>query len=63
MFVLLGALLPFASGLLNSQRRYIWVLFPAFIVFARWGEWRWVDRFITALFLAGLGTDDRAVRQ
>jgi hypothetical protein len=41
--------------LLNSQRRYIWVLFPAFIVFARWGEWRWVDRFITALFLAGLG--------
>ena len=55
VFVLLGALIPFASGLLNSQRRYMWVLFPAFIVFARWGEWRGVDRFITALFLAGLG--------
>lgn len=37
-----------------SQRRYMWVLFPAFILLARWGERSWVDRLITALFLMGL---------
>jgi hypothetical protein len=38
-----------------SQRRYVWVLFPAFILLARWGERRWIDRTITLLFLLGLG--------
>lgn len=55
VFVLLGALIPFGSGLLMSQRRYMWVLFPVFIVLARWGERPWVDRAITALSLLGLG--------
>lgn len=54
MFVVLGALIPFSSGLLMSQRRYVWVLFPAFILLARWGERRWVDRLITTLSLLGL---------
>jgi len=54
-FVVLGALLPFSSGLLMSQRRYIWVLFPAFILLARWGHRPWVDRTITTLSLLGLG--------
>lgn len=53
-FVLLGALIPFSSGLLMSQRRYMWVLFPAFILLARWGEQSWIDRLINTLFLIGL---------
>ncbi|MGH2541989.1 MAG: mannosyltransferase family protein, partial [Ardenticatenaceae bacterium] len=54
VFVLLGALLPLNSGLLMSQRRYVWILFPAFILLARWGARPWIDRTITALFLLGL---------
>lgn len=54
-FVLLSLMITFNSGLLASQRRYVWVLFPAFIVLARWGQHQWFDRFITALFLIGLG--------
>ena len=53
-FVLLGAAIPFGSGLLMSQRRYMWVLFPAFILLAQWGRRPWVDRAITVLFLLGL---------
>lgn len=54
LFVLLGTVLPFSSGLLMSQRRYVWVLFPAFILLARWGEHEWVDRTVTTLSLLGL---------
>lgn len=54
IFVLLGALIPFSSGLLLSQRRYMWVLFPAFILLARWGERPWVDRIIITISLLGL---------
>jgi hypothetical protein len=54
-FVLLGVLIPLSSGLLMSQRRYMWVLFPAFILLARWGHRQWVDRAVTALSLLGLG--------
>ena len=53
-FVTLGALIPLFTGLLMSQRRYMWVLFPAFILLARWGERTWVDRLLTVLFLTGL---------
>jgi hypothetical protein len=55
LLVVLGTLMPFGSGLLMSQRRYVWVLFPAFILLARWGERPWVDRGITAVSLLGLG--------
>jgi len=55
VFVTLGTLIPFSSGLLMSQRRYVWVLFPAFILLARWGEHPWADRLITTLSLLGLG--------
>jgi hypothetical protein len=55
VFVLLGSLLPLSSGLLMSQRRYVWVLFPAFILLARWGEHPWIDRMITLFSLLGLG--------
>jgi hypothetical protein len=53
--VVIGALLPLSSGLLMSQRRYMWVLFPVFILLARWGANRWVDRAITTVSLLGLG--------
>ncbi len=49
-----GVLIPLSSGLLMSQRRYMWVLFPAYILLARWGTRPWVDRLISAIFLAGL---------
>ncbi len=55
MFVVLGALIPLSSGLLMSQRRYVWTLFPIFFLLARWGERPWLDRAITALSLLGLG--------
>ncbi len=54
IFVVLGALIPLSSGLLMSQRRYMWVLFPAFILLARWGHRPWVDRVITFGFVVGL---------
>ena len=53
-FITLGTLIPLFSGLLMSQRRYMWALFPAFILMARWGESPWVDRLLTVLFLVGL---------
>ena len=55
IFVWLGVMLAFSSGLLMSQRRYVWVLFPAFVLLARWGENPWIDRFITTFSLIGLG--------
>ncbi len=55
LFVVLGALIPLYSGLLMSQRRYMWVLFPVFVLLARWSEGRpWLERTITMLFAAGL---------
>lgn len=51
IFVWSGVLIAFSSGLLMSQRRYVWVLFPAFILLARWGKRPWVDRLITAVSL------------
>jgi hypothetical protein len=53
-FMIPGVILPLSSGLLMSQRRYMWVLFPAYILLARWGTRPWVDRLITAIFLVGL---------
>ena len=53
-FVLLGVLIPLNSGLLMSLRRYVWVLFPAFILLAEWGERPWVDKVITTFSLLGL---------
>jgi hypothetical protein len=55
VYVVIGVLLPFSSGLLMSQRRYVWVLFPAFLLLARWGENPWVDRIIFVFSLLGLG--------
>ncbi|GAB4426424.1 MAG: hypothetical protein OHK0015_07320 [Chloroflexi bacterium OHK40] len=54
LLITLGVLLPMSSGLLFSQRRYMWVLFPAFVLLARWGGQPWVDRVITAVSLAFL---------
>ena len=52
LFVWLGVMLPISSGLLMSQRRYVWVLFPVYVLLARWGRRPWADRLITALFLS-----------
>jgi hypothetical protein len=38
-----------------SQRRYVWVLFPAFALLGEWGERPWVDRLVLALSALGLG--------
>lgn len=54
IFVWLGVLIPFSSGLLMSQRRYVWVLFPVFILLARLGVKRWVDQVIVVLSLCAL---------
>jgi hypothetical protein len=54
VFVLLGVIMPFSSGLLMSQRRYMWVLFPVYILLAQWGHRPWVDRTVTTLLLLGL---------
>lgn len=51
LLVTLGVLMPLSSGLLMSQRRYMWALFPAFILLARWGGRPWVDRLIYSLSL------------
>jgi hypothetical protein len=51
----MGAIIPFSSGLLMSQRRYMWVLFPAFILLARWGKNSWVDRMVFVFSLLALG--------
>ncbi|MHB0856532.1 MAG: mannosyltransferase family protein [Anaerolineae bacterium] len=53
--VLCGVLLPLNFGLLMSLRRYVWVLFPAFSLLARWGRHPWVDRAITTVSLLFLG--------
>ncbi|MCA9971433.1 MAG: hypothetical protein KC425_14505 [Anaerolineales bacterium] len=52
IFVWLGVFIPFSSGLLMSQRRYMWVLFPVFILLAQWGRRPWVDRLVTAVSLS-----------
>jgi Gpi18-like mannosyltransferase len=50
-FVLLGVAFSLSSGMLMSQRRYMWVLFPAFILLAQWGTRPWVDKLITTISL------------
>lgn len=55
VFVTLGTAVALSSGLLMSQRRYVWVLFPAFILLAQWGHRPWVDRIITTVSLLLLG--------
>jgi hypothetical protein len=54
LYVLSGLALTMSSGLLMSQRRYVWVLFPVFILLAQWGRRPWVDRLVTVLSLMGL---------
>jgi len=50
----LGVSLSFGSGLLMSQRRYMWVLFPAFVLLGAWGRRPWVDRTISYASVLGL---------
>jgi len=54
LFVVLGVNLSFGSGLLMSQRRYMWVLFPVFVLLGVWGERPWLDRTLTLLSALGL---------
>jgi hypothetical protein len=55
LYVTLGTAVALNSGLLMSQRRYVWVLFPAFILLAQWGDRPWVDRLVTTFSLLLLG--------
>ncbi len=54
LYVLLGVTVSFGSGLLMSQRRYMWMLFPVFVLVGQWGWRPWVDRTVTVLSLCGL---------
>ncbi len=54
LFVVLGVSLSFGSGLLMSQRRYMWVLFPVFVLLGVWGGRPWFDRTVTLLSALGL---------
>ncbi len=54
VFVTLGVLISMSSGLLMSQRRYMWIMFPAFIVLAQWGDRPWADKLITTISLVCL---------
>jgi hypothetical protein len=38
-----------------SQRRYMWVLFPAFVLLGVWGERPWLDRTLTLVSVLALG--------
>jgi len=54
-FAVLGTVIPLYSGMLMSQRRTMWVLFPVFVLLFRGSEGRlWLERTITLLFAAGL---------
>ncbi len=46
--------MPISTGQLVSLRRYVWVLFPAFIILAQWGQHKLIDRTITIVSLGGL---------
>lgn len=54
-FMMLNILVDLNAGMWMAQRRHMWILFPGFVLLARWGERPWVDRVITTLFLLGLG--------
>lgn len=54
-FVLLSVYVELNAGAWMAQRRHVWVLFPALVLLARWGERSWIDRLLTSLFLLGLG--------
>ena len=49
--VLSGLLVAAGSGLLMSQARYMWVLFPAFLPLAEAARRPWLDRLVTSLSL------------
>lgn len=50
-FVLGGVVLAAGSGLLLSQARYMWVLFPAFLPLAEAARRPWLDRLVTTVSL------------
>lgn len=56
LFVVVGLSVSFGSGLLMSQRRYVWALFPVFVLLGRWGARPWVDRALTTVSLVLLAT-------
>ena len=62
LFVVLGANLSFGSGLLMSQRRYVWVLFPVFVLLGIWGDRPWLDRTIIVLSALGITPDNLIYR-
>jgi hypothetical protein len=50
-YTLLSALVALSSTLLQSQARYMMVVFPIYMVLATWGQRARVDRMIFAIFL------------
>lgn len=53
VFVMAGIIVSFGADL-TGDTRYMWALFPAFIVLAQYGAQPWMHRALTAVFLLGL---------
>jgi Gpi18-like mannosyltransferase len=54
-YMALSILVPMSTSSLMSMPRFALVLFPMFVIFARWGERRWVNNLISAFSLPLLG--------
>jgi hypothetical protein len=54
-YMALSILVPMSTSSLMSMPRFALVLFPMFVIFARWGERRWVNNLIPAFSLPLLG--------
>lgn len=54
-YTLLSVLVALSSTLLQSQARYMMVVFPVYLVLATWGRRAKVDRMIFAIFLVLFG--------
>lgn len=52
VFTLLALVLPLSSQSLQGMSRYVMLIFPVFLVLARWGRRRRLDQIICAVFLA-----------
>ncbi len=54
-YALLSVLVALSSTLLQSQARYMMVIFPVYMVLATWGRRAMVDRMLFAIFVVLFG--------
>jgi hypothetical protein len=51
LFVALTFLVPLSTGTVGSMARYVLMLFPCFLLLAKWGRHAWVDRLVLGVSL------------